>query len=226
MGRSSSRAGPLPPAAPARAAPTPSSSIPTKQQIRSTSITLAPWAPQAPMPDSHLPNQSPTRSTSRVVPHPGHRITGGNSLISPIMQEVLRSTPRREGRPFLYDLQSNSPRPPKTTPETIPKTGNLPNNIIDLCSSEDEGSMNSDLSDGARYSQTEAQSLENVGLRTEGESDSDYWSICLSDDDRSGSGQALDLVGKVQPTPIQKRWIPPVSSLTITLHEFPSILFL
>ncbi len=81
--------------------------------------------------------------------------------------------------------------------------------------------MDSDLSDGARYSQTEAQGLENVGLRTEGESDSDHWSICLSDNDRDESAQTLDLVSKVQQTCIQKRWIPPVSSLAMTLHEFP-----
>ena len=81
--------------------------------------------------------------------------------------------------------------------------------------------MDNDLSDRARFSQTEAQRLENIGPRTEGASDSDRWSICLSDDDRGEWGQALDLVGKVQQTPIQKRWIPPVSSLTMTLREFP-----
>ena len=223
MSRSSSRtdpAHPLPRAAPARVAPTPSSSIPAGQQIWSTSITLAPQAPQAPMPDSHLPNQSPTLSTSHVVPQPGHDVTGVNCLTFPIMQEAPRSSPCRQGRP-LCNLQRNTPRPPNTTLNTIPNTGNLLDGIIDLCSSEDEDPTDSDLSDGARYSQTEPPSLENIGPRTEGESDSDRWSICLSDDDRGESGQALDLVGKVQQTPIQKRWIPPVSSLTMTLREFP-----
>ena len=216
VGRSSSHTDLAPPLA--QAALTPSSSMSVTQEIWSTSIALA---PQTPMPDSHRPNQSPTRSTSHVVPQPDHKMIGGNSLTFPIMQEAPKSTPRRQGRQLWSDLQSNPSRPLKTTPKIIPKTGNIPNGIIDLCSSEDEDPMDSDLGDGGRYNQTETQGFENLGPRTEGESDSDHWSICLSDDDREEPGQVLDLVAKVQQNHIQKRWIPPVSSLTVTLHDFP-----
>jgi len=81
--------------------------------------------------------------------------------------------------------------------------------------------MDNDRSTGGRSGHTQAQNLENDGPHTDEESDSDYWSICLSDDDREEQVQGLDLVGKVQPTHIQKGWIPPVSSFTMTLHEFP-----
>ena len=115
----------------------------------------------------------------------------------------------------------NPPQPPKITPGVITKPGNLPVDMIDLCSSEDEGPMDNDRSSEGRYSQTEAHGLENVGRHTEEESDSDYWSTCISDEDREEPCQVLYPVGKAQPTHIQKGWIPPVSSFTTALYEFP-----
>lgn len=202
---------------PAQVAPTPSSSISVKQEIRSASVALA---PHALMPEYPRPNQSPTPTTSCIVPQPGYKITGGDSLTFPINQEAPKSISRRH-QLFLSDLQNNPPQPPKTTPRIIPKPGSPPNSVIDLCSSEDEGPMDNDDSTRGRYSQKEAQNLENFGLLTEEESDSDYWSDCLSDDVLEEPGQALYPVSKVQPTHIHKGWIPPVSSFAMTLHGFP-----
>jgi hypothetical protein len=195
-----------------------SSSIPVNQEIRCASVTPA---PQTPMPGSHRTNQSLNPSTPRVVPQPVHGILGCNRLTFPIMQEAPRSTPRRQGQLLLSDPQSSPLRPPKTTPKNVPKPGNLFNNIIDLCSSDDEGPMDGDHSTGGRSSHTQAQGPEDGGSRTGEESDSDYWSICLSDDDRETRVQAPDPVDKVQPTHIQNGWIPPVSSFTMVLHGFP-----
>jgi hypothetical protein len=203
---------------PSQAAPTHSSSKYFKQDIRSASIALA---PQAPVPRSHRPKHSPTASTSCAVPQPGYGITGGNSLAFPAKQEALGSAFRGQRQLFSSDLQSNPTRPPTTTPRIVPKPGNLPIKVIDLSLSEDEGPMENDRSTGGRDSQTEAQGLENVAPRTEEESDSDYWSNCLSDDGREEPSEALYPVNKVQPTHIQKGWIPPVSSFAMTLHEFP-----
>ena len=215
MGRSSNRTVLALP--PAQAAPTPSSSISVKQEIRSASVALA---PHVLMPEYPRPNQSPTPTISCTVPQPGYKFTGGDSLTFPINQEAPRSISRRQGQLFLSELQNNPPRPPETTPRIIPNPSSLPNSVIDLCSSEDEGPMDNDDSTRGRYNQKEAQDLKDIGPLTEEESDSDYWSDRLSDVVQEEPGQALYPVGKVQPTYIHKGWIPPVSSFTMALHEF------
>jgi hypothetical protein len=191
---------------------TPSSSTSVKQEIRSTFVASA---PQTPMRGSHRPSRPPTPSTFHVVPPSIHRISGGNNLTLPVTQEASRSTSRRQEsyRPSSSDPQNHPPRPPKRTPKNIPKTRGP---LIDLCSSEDEGPVG-----GGQPGRTQAQSPSNGGPSPGEESDDNYWSICLSDDDREEPDHALDRVSKVQPTHIQRGWIPPVSSIAIALRDFP-----
>jgi len=212
VGRSSSQTDP-----PTQGPPTPSSTS-VRREIRYPSVASA---PQTPMLRPHRLSQPPTPRTSRVVPQPVHRVMDGNSLTLPVMQEAPRSTPHRQGQLVLSDSQNNPPRPPKSTPKNNPKTGSSSNNFIDLCSFEDEGPVNDYHRTRSSSSRTRAQGLGNGEYRTGEESDSDYWSTCLSDDDREEPVHAPDQVSKVQPTHIQKGWIPPVSNFTATFHECP-----
>ena len=166
----------------------------------------------SPTQSSHRPCQP---STSRIVPQLVHRIIGGNNPTLPITQEASTCTPpHRQGQLSLSDLKNNPSRPPKTTPKKIPKTGNPSNDFINLCSSEDEDPMDNAHRAGGRSSRAQAQ---DDGSLSGGESDSDYWSICLSDDYREEPIHTPDQASKVQPTYTQKGWIPPVSNSAMTL---------
>lgn len=207
-GRGSSSTAPT--MSPIQEIPTPSST-PVKREIHYAYVMSI---PQTPMSSSHQPSQLSTPSTSRVVPQPVHRAIDGTNTTLSIIQEASRSTPpRRHGQSFLFDIQNNPPRPPQTIINAIPNTGDPSNDFIDLCSSGDEGTVDEGRRTGGRSSHTQAQG---GGSLSSEENDSDYWSICLSDDHREGRVHTPDRVSKVPPTYIQKGWIPPVSSFIIT----------
>jgi hypothetical protein len=86
--------------------------------------------------------------------------------------------------------------------------------------------MDTDRGTGGQRRHEQVQRLGNSGPRAGSESDGDYWSISLSDDDQEIPAQqnhTPDRVDKVQPTHIQKGWIPPVSNFTMTLSDFPIV---
>lgn len=207
VGRSlSQKARPL---SPTQGGSTPSS-IPVKREICYAYVMSI---PETPMSSSYRPNSPTTPSTSRIVPRPVHRAIDGNNMTLSITQAAPRSTPpRRQDQLVLSDLQNRPSRPPKTILKQIPKTGNPSIGFIDLCSSDDEGPMDNHDRTGGRSSRTQAR---DDGPLSGEESDSDYWSICLSDDHQEGPVHAPDQVSTVQPTYIQKGWIPPVSNFAM-----------
>lgn len=195
-----------------RASPTLSSGILAMQEIQSGSAMSA---SETSIPGSYGPSQPPTAGTSRPVPQLVHSIIG--STISTRLITPRNTPPRRQDQLFLSDPQNNLPRPPKTTLTHITRTGNPSYELIDLCSSEDEDPTDSDHSIGGRSRHKEAQ---DPGNGIEEESDDDNWSVCLSDEEPEESFHAPDRVSEVQPTHIEKGWIPPVSDFITALYEF------